>query len=74
MAYAEVYEGTPDQLVKQFSKLPKTQKYKVTVISEEADTNEKQPKMITFGMFPQLQALTEEDFKSAEWRDEEIEL
>ena len=27
-----------------------------------------------FGMFPQLQALTEKDFKSAEWRGEDIEL
>ena len=74
MAQAQVYEGTPEQLVKQFSKLPKTRKYKVTVISDEAETTEKQPKMITFGMFPQLQALTEEDFKSAEWRGEDIEL
>ncbi len=73
MVRALVYEGTPEQLVKQFSKLPKTRKYKVTVISEEAETTENQPKMITFGMFPQLQALTEEDFKSAEWRGEDIE-
>ena len=61
-----IYEGTPEQLVKQFKKLPKTLRYKVTVISEEPDTTEKQPKMIAFGMFPQLQALTEEDFKNAE--------
>ena len=65
MAQAQVYEGTPDQLVKQFSKLPKTRKYKVTVISEEPEITEKQPKMISFGMFPELQSLTEEDFKSA---------
>ena len=74
MAQAQVYEGTPEQLVKQFRKLPKTRKYKVTIISEEPEATEKQPKMITFGMFPQLQALTEEDFKSAEWRGEDIEL
>ncbi len=74
MAHAEVYEGTPDQLVKQFSKLPKTRKYKVTVISEEEVSTEKQPEMITFGMFPQLLTLTEEDFKSAEWRGEGIEI
>jgi hypothetical protein len=70
----QVYEGTPEQLVKQLSKLPKTRKYKVTIISEEAEATEKQSKMITFGMFPQLQALTEEDFESAEWRGEDIEL
>ena len=74
MAHAEVYEGTPDQLVKQLSKLPKSQKYKVIVTPEEPEVTAKQPKMITFGMFPQLQALTEEDFKSAEWRGEDIEL
>ena len=74
MAQAQVYEGTPEQLVKQFSKLPKTRKYKVTVISEEAEAIEKQAQMITFGMFPQLQALTEDDFESAKWRGEDIEL
>ena len=76
MAHAQVYEGTPEQLVKQFSKLPKTRKYRVTVISEEAEAIEKpsKSKMITFGMFPHLQALTEQDFKSAELRGEDIEL
>jgi hypothetical protein len=74
MAQAQVYEGTPEQLVKQLSKLPKTRKYKITVTPEESEATETQPQMITFGMFPQLQALTEEDFKSAEWRGEDIEL
>jgi len=71
---ALVYEGTPEQLAEQFSKLPGSRKYRVTVISEEPETTEKQPKMITFGMFPQLQALIEVDFKSAEWRGEGVEL
>ena len=62
MAQAEVYEGTPGQLVKLLSKLPETQKYRVTVISEDAEATEKQPKMIIFGMFPQLQALTNKEF------------
>ncbi len=74
MAQAQTYEGTPEQLVKQLSQLPKSQKYKVTVTPEEPDVRDRQPKMITFGMFPQLQALTDEDFKSAEWRGEDIEL
>lgn len=73
MAQAQVYEGTPEQLVKQFRKLPKTQKYRVTVISEEPETTKKQPQMITFGMFPALQALTEDDFKNAEWHGQETE-
>lgn len=73
MAHAMIYQGTPEQLVKQLSKLP-TRIYKVMVTPEESEANEKEPKMITFGMFPQLQSLTEEDFKSAEWRGEDIEL
>ncbi len=67
MAQAQVYEGTPEQLVEQLSKLPGTRKYKITVTAEE-------PKMMTFGMFPQLQALSEKDFKGAEWRGEDIDL
>ena len=46
----------------------------LTRTSGDPEAAEKQPKTITFGMFPELQALTEEDFKSAEWRGEDIEL
>ena len=74
MAQAQVYEGTPDQLMKQLSKLPSTRKYKITVTSEDSKTQQNPPKMITFGMFPQLLSLTEEDFKGAEWRGEDSEL
>ncbi len=69
MAQAQTYEGTPEQLVKQLSKLPGTRKYKITVTPDESPTATTS-KMITFGMFPQLQSLTEEDFKSAEWRED----
>ena len=41
MAQSQIYEGTPEQLVKQLSKLPKTRKYKVTVIVEEVASTEK---------------------------------
>ena len=74
MCRTQVYEGTPEQLVEQFRELPRSGKYRVTVVSEGADATEKQPKMIAFGMFPQLRAITEPDFKSAEWRGEDIEL
>jgi hypothetical protein len=74
MTQTQVYEGTPEQLVRQLSKLPRTRTYKMTVTPKEPEATGKQPKMIAFGMFPQLQALTEEDFKSAEWRGEDIEL
>jgi hypothetical protein len=36
MAQAQVYEGTPEQLVKHLNRLPNTNKYKMTVTPEEA--------------------------------------
>ena len=74
MAQTQVYEGTLEHLVTQLSKLPNTRKYKMTITPEEPEATEKVPKMINFGMFPQIQSLTEEDLKSAEWRGENIEL
>ncbi len=74
MAQSQVYEGTLEQLVKQLRKLPDTHKYKIVVTSNDLETAQKSPQMLTFGMFPQLQAITEEDFKSAEWRDEDTEI
>jgi hypothetical protein len=74
MAQTQIYLGTPAQLVKQISKLPAAETYQITVTHQEAETESKQSKMITFGMFPQLQSLTEGDFKGAEWHGEEIEL
>ena len=46
----------------------------VTVTAEEPGGKGEQPTLIAFGQFPQLQALTEEDFNSAEWREEDIVL
>ena len=71
MIQTQIYEGTPEQLIKQFSRLPASHKYKVVVTSDEPNTAVA-PRMITFGMFPQLQSLTEEDIKSAEWHGEDI--
>ena len=65
MAQAQMYK-TPEQLVQQLSRLPKMRKYKITITSDET-TSEQAASMITFGMFPQLHSLTEEDFMSAEW-------
>lgn len=73
MTQAQVFEGTPDQLAKHLSRLPRTKKYKMTLSLAEAATVGKKEQLITFGMFPQLQALTEEDFRSAEWRGEDFE-
>jgi len=40
-------------------------------IARSGPASKQQGQMLTFGMFPQLQALTEEDFKSAEWHGED---
>lgn len=74
MAQATVYEGIPEQFVEQLNKLPNTRKYKITVAPEESEVTPKLSRMITFGMFPQLQSLTQEDFKNAEWQGEEIDI
>ena len=74
MVQTLIYEGTPEQLAKQLSKLPDDRKYRITITPEEPEAIVKSPKMITFGMFPQLQSLADEDFKSAEWRGKDIEL
>jgi hypothetical protein len=71
MAQAQTYQGTPDQLVKQLRKLPNSRKYKMVVTPEDQESTTVQPTIVKFGKFPQLQALTEEDFKSAEWRGED---
>ncbi len=68
----QVYEGTPEQLVKQLSKLPSHRKYKVTVTPAEPE--HPQGTGLRRGMFPQLRGLTEEDFKAVEWRGEDIDL
>ena len=74
MAQAQVYEGTPEQLAQKLRQLPNTRKYRMTVVLEETETLQGPPKLITFGMFPQLQSLTEEDFSAAEWRGEDLAL
>ena len=74
MEQVHVYEGTLEQLVKQLRQLPNTQKYKMTVVSEEAEAVQGPSQVITFGMFPQLQSLTEQDFSAAEWRGEDVAL
>ena len=74
MVQAQTYEGTLDQIVRQLTKLPETGRYKVVVTSEEPERPEFKPEFISFGMFPQLQTLTEEDFKSAEWQGEDIRI
>jgi hypothetical protein len=73
VAQALVYKGTPEQLANELRRLPNTRKYTVTVTAEDVAVAGNPPAMITFGMFPQLMKLTDDDFATAEWRGEEFE-
>ncbi len=73
MAQTQVYRGTPEQLVERLNELPHTQKYKMIVFPEEQNSDGNLPTGIVFGMFPQLQSLSENDFVNAEWRGKEFE-
>ena len=67
----EIFEGTWEELLAQQAKFA-GRRVRLTLSKEETPQIEpKQAKMLRFGMFPELQALTEEDFKSAEWHGEE---
>ena len=41
-----------------------------SLTTDEPELNEKSA-VITFGMFPQLQDITKDDFKAVEWRGED---
>jgi hypothetical protein len=70
-----VLEGTWEEVLQHSEELA-GQKVRVMVLTEAeaADTpssrKKKTGKPITFGMFPQLRDITEEDFKIAEWHGE----
>ncbi len=74
MAQLQIFEGTPDQLAKQLGSLSRVQKYRMIVSADEPDTNGEAQKAISFGMFPQLRSLAEEDFEGGSWRGEDMEL
>src|SRR5258708_6086862 len=48
MAQAQIYEGTPAQLAQYLSRLPRTAKYKMTVMPAVSEAEESQGERITF--------------------------
>jgi hypothetical protein len=72
-----VLEGTWEEVRSHDMELA-GRRVRLTIVDDEdrrAEPADKpKGKMITWGMFPQLQALTDEDFKSAEWRGEDIDI
>ena len=59
--YHEIIEGTWKEVVKRAASISLDAHVRLEVLGGQGG------KMITKGMFPQLKALTDEDFKSAEW-------
>ena len=75
MALQQVVEGTWEEIAKHACEVDVGQRFRLIPL-EGALTEGAEPKkgkMITFGMFPQLKDLTEEDFKRAEWHGEDFE-
>jgi hypothetical protein len=72
----QVFEGTWEEVRAHDAELT-GRHVRVTIIdADDVEISHSKPKgkMITHGMFPQLQALTDEDFKSAEWRGEDFDI
>lgn len=75
MAKQQIYEGTWEQVKLHDQDLSGQQVRLVILHSNHSE----EPvatgtKMITLGMFPQSRDLTEEDFKLAEWRGEDLDI
>jgi hypothetical protein len=73
---SQVLEGTWEEILAHETSL-RGKRVRLEVLANEAAPQEhpssREARMMRFGMFPQLQALTEEDFKSAEWRGDDFE-
>ena len=78
MVQPQVIQGSGEELAVFLQRLRNRQNLLLIIPAEEAATsNEAQTEagqLLRFGMFPQLRGLSEEDFKSAEWHEDEAEL
>lgn len=65
----QVLEGTWEEVERQLRSLalPKERRVKVIVREDNPPAGVPAPRLMTFGMFPELQGLTDEDFKAAEF-------
>lgn len=64
----QVIEGTWEEVQSRARVLDLNGRQVKLIVSEKAGEQKPQSRMMTFGMFPELQALTDEDFKAAEFR------
>lgn len=79
MLQPQVIQGSGEELAR-FLQRMKDKQNLLLIIPGEPPSNEirentnQTSDLIQFGMFPQLQGLTDEDFQSAEWHGEEVAL
>jgi hypothetical protein len=63
----QVLEGTWEEIQRHAAELKLNGRHVKLIVSDELVEKKPQGQMMTFGMFPQLQTLTDEDFKAAEF-------
>ena len=68
MAQQQVIEGTWEEVQSRAQRLDLNGRQVKLIVSEGLGEKKPEGRMMTFGMFPELQALTDEDFKAAEFR------
>jgi hypothetical protein len=68
MAEQQVIEGTWEEVQLHAQQLKLGGRHVKLIVGEGAGEKKPSGRMMTFGMFPQLKDLTEEDFKAAEFR------
>lgn len=74
MVLRQVFEGTGAELQEHLKQHPKD-RFRLILITTDGALSEKAIGAgLRRGMFPQLRGLTEEEFKVAEWHDQDSEL
>lgn len=75
----QVIEGAWEEIAAEAEKYP-GRRFRLVILGDDVSPPEKSDASpappgvrVTFGMFPQLDQLTEEDFNSAEWRGENLD-
>jgi hypothetical protein len=73
MTQPQALQGTSEELAAHLQRLKGRKNLLLIIPVEESSEvhSAKTGRILEFGMFPQLRGLTEEDFKSAEWHEEE---
>lgn len=74
MVHLQMLEGTGKELQKHLKQHPNERFRLIRLAKDVSVQHQSQPMALRRGMFPELQGLTEEDFKTAEWHGEDSDL